>query len=449
MQRGSPRLTPEGKALPSGSRGPALILMALFFMLFATSSRSGPSDELSTAITSFPGPTLLQQLASFAAMQAVAEEEQLDWGAPAALGREKTYRLRVQPREGTEGDHAGDDAAASSSSSNGRDAGWAHAPPHSRRRPHRRQRRRPKADGDSREEGVASPGIGSAKSCNGVSSSSSAGSNCGSIYTRERLGTSSTASHRVWAQLHMAEVAFSSRNNNLLHVTERFLNYEKMYPVIYRCHLRHLRAANEQALLDSPSTGLHNSRFWSCRSCGKAHNVVRASCERCQRHSGPYTKLIFDQLLPEPDNARSVLRLLHATHPEVTIHRIGMHSDVSGGRRSCVSVYVSADAAPELVAKLNGNVFFDLEEDGDAAATAEGGVRVHYVYSSQRPWLEAFINTRRAQCSKPEELPWGALVVLVDASSAKAKASDVTAVARAVPPRRKKKDCSVLVRNEA
>ncbi|ESL08747.1 hypothetical protein TRSC58_03545 [Trypanosoma rangeli SC58] len=450
MRRGSPRLTPEGTArLPLGSKGPTLIFMTLFFVHFTTSLLSEPSHELSTTITSSLSPTPLQQLASFAAMRDVAEEEQLDWGASAAFSRQKAFRLQVQPREGCVGHHNGDtphegeDGFSSSSSSNGHETNCVNVPLHSRLRPHRRQRRKQKAESESQADGVVSPGNSSSKSCNGVSSFGD--SNFGSSYTQEPSATSVTTPQRTWAQLHMMEVAFSSQDNNLLHVTERFLNYGNMYPIIYRCHLRHLHVANEQVLLDSSSTGLQMSRFWSCRLCGKAHDVVRASCERCQRHAGPYRKLVFDQLLPEPDYAQSVLRLLHATHPEVTIHRVVTHPNVSGRGRSSVSVYVSADAAPELVAKLNGNVFFDFEDDD--AATTSGGVRVHYVYSSQRPWLEAFINACRAQYGQSEELPWGALVVLMDASNEKKRPGTVSPAATA--PRRKRKKTLALTQNGA
>ncbi|RNF09308.1 hypothetical protein TraAM80_02255 [Trypanosoma rangeli] len=448
MRRGSPRLTPEGTALlPRGSKGPALILMALFFAHLTTPLLSGPSDELSTTITSSPGPTLLQQLASFAAMREVAEEEHLDWGAPAAFSRQKTFRLQVQPREGCVEHHNRDTPHEDEddfSSSNEHETNSVNVPLNSRLRPHRRQRRKQKSESETQEDGVVSPGKSSSKSCNGVSSFG--GSNFGSSYTQESSATSVTTPQRTWAQLHMMEVAFSSQDNNLLHVTERFLNYGNMYPIIYRCHLRHLHVANEQVLLDSPSTGLQRSRFWSCRLCGKAHDVVRASCERCQRYAGPYRELVLDQLLPEPDYARSVLRLLHATHPEVTIHRIVTHPNVSGRGRSSVSVYVSADAAPELVTKLNGNVFFDFEDDD--AATTGGGVRVHYVYSSQRPWLEAFINARRAQYGQSEELPWGALVVLMDASNDKKKGPGASSP-MATAPRRKRKKSLTLAQNGA
>ncbi|RNF22402.1 hypothetical protein TcG_02341 [Trypanosoma cruzi] len=442
MRRGGSCLTVEGKALgPLGSRSPVFIMLAILFTLFTNSSEFGPSDEVGTIITSCPRPTLLQQLVSFAAMRDVAEEEQLDWGVPATLGRQNTYRLQVKPAEQSEGDHAGENPhgnAAFSASSTGNDVNSANAPSQSRRRPHRRQRRKKKTESESLGEDVGTPvslGTCGTKSRNGASSSG--GSNLYSSDVGEHAETVFTTSQRLWAQLHMVEVAFSCGDNNLLHITERFLRCGNMYPIIYRCHLSQVQAAHEQALLDAPNTGLQKSCFWSCRSCGKAHDLVCESCMRCKRQSGPYKKLIFDQLLPETDYATSVLRLLHATHPEVTIHRIETQPHLDGGGRSSVAVYVSADAAPELVEKLNGNVFFDMDDDDDDDERTGGGVRVHYVYGSQRPWLWAFINMRKAQCKDPNKLPRGALVVVMETSKEKISGGTTT---RAFRPTRTKRN---------
>ncbi|KAH9598457.1 hypothetical protein LSM04_008962 [Trypanosoma melophagium] len=224
---------------------------------------------------------------------------------------------------------------------------------------------------------------------------------------------------RVWSQLHVMEIALSTNENNFIHITQRFVQYEAMYPIVYRCDLRQLIAPHEGELLTAPTTGLQTSRFWSCRLCGKAHDVVRETCVRCRRHSsGPFTKLFFGQIIKEKtDCARSVLRLLYATHPGITIHSIEAHQNENGRGLGCASVYVSTDALSELISKLNGNVFFDTNHTSPSSLRGHqrddgmDGFYVYYVYSSQQPWLEALIAARTSQRHRINTMPWGGLVV--------------------------------------
>lgn len=385
---------PAGGAAPAslGAKNFAVAIVALCVALLTVFSAPLGADALSEIITGFDSPTFLEQLASFAAMRGVAEKEQLDWGAAAP------HRPRAQTPPVV-------------------------AAPPSRRRPHRRQHRRRKTRGASGDDGVDDSG-----SCGGRFSGSSADGGSGMFLTtsssnsdvgsaRRSCDTSLTVFEHVWSQLHMMSFFFGTQDNNLLHLTQRFIYYENMYPIVYYCNLRDVRAANEKALLDAPTTGLETSRFWSCRVCGKAHDVVRDSCLRCGRHAGPYTRLYFEQMLKETDGARNVLRLLHATHPEVAVHRVTTHPHVNGDGRVSVSVYVGVDAGPEVVTKLNGNVFFDTEGIGDA-----GDVPVYYVYSSQRRWLEAFIAARKLQNAPHTHTPpWAALVVLAESEERRSR----------------------------
>ncbi|ORC85892.1 uncharacterized protein TM35_000322070 [Trypanosoma theileri] len=445
-------LLPEGKK----KKSPAVFVTALLLTLLLSDTSQEHGGAISTDLTSCRSPSLLQQLASFAALREVAEEEQLDWGAPLVLGRQKRYSLCVQPsnseyqhqdqqekekerkkeeEEGEELERVSDECTSDSATGS------------SRRRPHRRQHRRKKSaqqqgcdehennhhnkdnvvcQGDQKYE---EDGMRSQKTISGCSTSASCGESSagslecvetprGSRFSLTNTPTLSSLTQCLWSQLHVMEIALSTQDNNFLHITQRFVQYEAMYPIVYRTDISRVMAPQEEELLAAPTTGLQSSRFWSCRSCGKAHDVVRESCLRCRRHAGPYTKLFFGQTIKEVNCARSLLRLLYATHPGVVIHRIEAHENEDGRHRGCASVYVSVDAASELISKLNGNVFFDSNRIFPSSSSSNDdnninmdGLYVDYVYTSQRPWLEALIAARTSQRHHNNTMPWGALVV--------------------------------------
>lgn len=378
--------------------------LALLLTLLSEGMMNTQYTALSTVITANTDPSALQQLATFAAMEDVAEEEHLDWGSSGRLVRAQANTM-VKPRDAgtpdpakmaaaspghsrtasaeahsdglsksiTESDgHTSPESSAASSSS-------------SRRRPHRRHHRRSAAPSDALTDATVSADV-----------------------VAELGAAQPVHSYPMWTQFHVMELAYSTGANNFIHVTERFVQYQHMFPVVYRCDLAKVSCPDMAELLATPRSGLAASSRWACEHCGKKHEAVRENCLRC-RAAGPYAKLFIGQALKEMDCAESLVRFLHATHPDVHLHRVEGHHDshasgISRGK-GCASVYVAREDAAALKQKLHHNAFFDVEE-------ATGEVVVYYVYAEQQGWLNDFVQWRNESVdSRPLFLPLAPLVV--------------------------------------
>ncbi|EPY30470.1 hypothetical protein STCU_04050 [Strigomonas culicis] len=332
-----------------------------------------PGDStgaLSTRITSPNNPSALQQFASFNALKDRAEEENLDWGGSGMLlsrkstGLSRPRGMTTPPSEKSSEDGGESDSVSSQPTQL--------SVPHRR---HRRQRRHHKGDTSSDM----------------------------SLTTSEYEAESQRVhSRRMWSQLHVMEVAYSTRDNNFVHVTERFTEYQNMYPIVYQCILHEVQAPHEAALLAHPTTGLPSSRAWSCSHCGAKHSRVQEACQRCKK-DGPYAKLFMGQIYKEKNGASGAIRFLHATHPTVTVHRVDPHLHADGRGKGCTSIYVDRSAAHDLIHMINGNAFFDVRDD-------TGDEVVHYVYDKQQAWLEQLVTVRNRQERSPT-VPWAPLVL--------------------------------------
>lgn len=360
--------------------------LALLISLFSDMSATQPHGGLSTIITSTQSPTALQQLATFHALQQEAEEEHLDWGSAGVLSVRPT--ITHKPRgavslDAIERDSDSNSGSASNEMLMTEEGESSASTKSSRRRPHRRQHRK----------------TGSAPS---ISSCSVAGVSGSAVALP--LSSPSVHTHRIWSQLHILEVACSTQSNNFIHTTERFTQYRLLYPIVYRCHLREVPPCpTEVELLQTAITGVEASRRWSCENCGAAHSEVRESCLRCRAPSA-YARLLFGQTLQGMKCSPSLIRFLHASLPEVRLHRVECHMDADNRGRGCASVYVSRGDAKKVIDMLHLNVFFDIDGDsGEAVA--------HYVYSEQQEWLQAFAEVRAATAGGSTFLPTGPLVV--------------------------------------
>lgn len=396
--------------------------LALVLTLLSEGMMNTQYTALSTIITANTDPTALQQLATFAAMEDVAEEEQLDWGSSGRLVRTPTNTI-VKPRNAGTPEPTKMHPASSSSSSHSRtnsfelhsdglskslteagSSGSSHGPTtpaescaasslaSSRRRPHRRHRR----------SGAASS----------VSDALSDGATTvsGDVVAEltAAVGQQPVHSYPMWTQFHVMEVAYSTNANNFVHLTERFVQYQQMFPIVYRCELTKVACPAEAELLATPRSGLAASSHWACGHCGKKHEAVRESCLRC-RSPGPYAKLFVGQALKEMDCAESLVRFLHATHPEVRLHRVECHHDTHAGGvgrgKGCASLYVAREDAAALQQKLHHNAFFDVDDD-------TGAVVAYYVYPEQQQWLSGFVQVRNERMEqRPLFLPLAPLVV--------------------------------------
>lgn len=395
----------KGPAVPEYSR--FLLGVALLLTIISDGAMNSQFTALSTIITANSDPSALQQLATFAAMEDVAEEEHLDWGSAARLVRTQPTSL-AKPRNAVPPDpttlgsvsaheHSrtdsenmlsdglsksltdvstngiiGDSSTASSSSS--------------RRRPHRRHHRR---------SGVVSSVLSSDDATAALSASQP------------------VHSYHMWTQFHVMEMAYSTGSNNFARITERFLEYQQMFPIIYCCDVNKVNCPYEAELLASPKVGLAASSWWTCEKCGNRHNIVRESCLRC-RAPGMYAKLFIGQAVKEVGCTESLVRFLYATHPDILIHRAECHhdtdADVLQRGKGCASIYIRREDAALLQQKLHHNAFFDID-------SVEGELVVYYVYAEQQQWLHSYAQQRSAGMGKrPLFLPLSPLVVEESAS---------------------------------
>ncbi|KPA75664.1 hypothetical protein ABB37_08229 [Leptomonas pyrrhocoris] len=395
--------------MPECSR--MLFGLALLLTLLSEGMMNTQYTALSTVITANTDPTALQQLATFAAMEDVAEEEQLDWGSSGRLVRTPINTI-VKPRNAETPDPAKmaatppnhsrvnslevhseglsksvSEAESSLHSPAEPEFSAASSSSSSRRRPHRRHRRH---SGASASDAFA------------------AATAVGDVVV-ELAASQPVHSYPMWTQFHVMEVAYSTGANNFVHLTERFLQYQQMFPVVYRCDLAKVVCPEEAELLALPRSGLSASSHWTCAKCGKKHEAVRESCLRC-RTPGPYAKLFVGQTIKEVDCTESLVRFLHATHPEVRMHRVECHRDSRAGcavgrGKGCASVYVAREDAAALQQKLHHNAFFDIND-------ATGELVVYYVYSEQQKWLHSFVQLRNERADqRPLFLPLAPLVV--------------------------------------
>ncbi|KPI87558.1 hypothetical protein ABL78_3355 [Leptomonas seymouri] len=419
------RLAPEPQRrreprLPERSR--MLFGLALLLTLLSEGMQKTQFTALSTVITASSDPSALQQLATFAAMEDVAEEEQLDWGSSGRLVRTPTNTI-VKPRnagtldpekmtaappthsrttslethsEGLSKSISDAESHSHSRSPAALESSGASLSSFSRRRPHRRHHRRSGASGGA-SSGTLSDATASPDVVVGLTE------------------PQPVHSYPMWTQFHVMEVACSTGSNNFVHLTERFLQYQQMFPTVYRCDLAKTVCPEEVELLATPRSGLSASSHWACAHCGKKHEAVRESCLRCHT-PGPYTKLFVGQAIKEVDCTLSLVRLLHATHPHVRLHRVECHNDSSagcgGGRgKGCASVYVAREDAAALRDKLHHSAFFDVDD-------ATGEVGVYYVYPEQQQWLHSFVQLRNERMEqRPLYLPLAPLVVEESASA--------------------------------
>lgn len=407
---------PPRKAVPKVPECSRMLFgLALLLTLLSEGIMNTQHTALSTVITANTDPTALQQLATFAAMEDVAEEEQLDWGSSGRLVRAQTNTI-VKPRDagtpdtekmaatspshsrtnsvGTHSDglsksltescsHTAVESSAASSST-------------SRRRPHRRHRR----------SGAVSDTLSDLTSITAASDA-----------VAEVAVSQPVHSYPMWTQLHVMEVAYSTGANNFVHITERFVDYQHMFPIVYRCDLSKVACAQEAELLATPRSGLAASSHWACEHCGRRHDAVRESCLRC-RAPGPYAKLFVGQAVKEMDCAESLIRFLHATHPDVRLHRVECHHDTQAGGvsrgKGCAAVYVAREDVAALQSKLHHNAFFDVDD-------ATGAMVVYYVYAEQQAWLKSLVQTRsegNEHGQRPLFLPLAPLVVEESATAA-------------------------------
>ncbi|EPY40228.1 hypothetical protein AGDE_03700 [Angomonas deanei] len=326
------------------------------------SPSSDSFGALSTIITTPNNPSALLQLASFAALHRVAEEEELDWGSTGSTASMKSKK--TQPPAGAS------------------DSVPQHLSVKATTHRHRRQ---------NRQKGGGS----------------TTGSSCGpsSEEASVQLDRPGVHDYSMWTQLHVMEVACSTRSNNFVHITERFVQYHNLYPTVYKCHLN--KVSPPAAAEDASGSGRYASRSWACQNCGFKHHAVRECCDRC-RIPGPYVKLFFGQVMKEENCCPSLGQFLRAAFPDTVIHRMEPHlnhtAEGDGRCKGCAAVYVYRDAAPEMINKLNGNAFLDVDD-------VTGELLVYYVYTSQRRWLNELIKVRTAQPGRSVTLPGGALVV--------------------------------------
>ncbi|GET86836.1 hypothetical protein, conserved [Leishmania tarentolae] len=403
------RLTSEthrkGPAVPECSR--FLLGLALVLTIISDGVMNNEFTALSTMITANSNPSALQQLATFAAMEDVAEEEHLDWGSTGRLVQKQT-RSMAKPRNASPPDptslgslssHTHSRTDSETTLSDGLSKSFtdmstnvavgtssAASSSCSRRRPHRRHHRRSGAVSD-------------------VSSSDD---------TTAALSASRPVhSYQMWTQFHVMEMAYSTGSNNFVHITERFVEYQQMFPIIYRCDLSKVECPYEPELLAFPTVGLASSSRWACQNCGKKHNVVRENCVRC-RSPGKYTKLFIGQAVKEVGCTGSLVRFLYATHPDIVIHRADCHhsdADASQRGKGCASIYVGREDAALLQQKLHHNAFFDVD-----SVTKE--LVVYYVYTEQQQWLHSYAEHRNSLPAKrPLFLPVSPLVVEGSSSS--------------------------------
>ncbi|CAC9464159.1 conserved hypothetical protein [Leishmania infantum JPCM5] len=396
----------KGPAVPECSR--FLLGLALLLTIISDGAMNSQFTALSTIITANSDPSALQQLATFAAMEDVAEEEHLDWGSTARLVQAQPTspakpRNAMPPDPTTLGSvsaHAhsrtdsenmlsdglsksltdistngvvGNSSAASSSSS--------------RRRPHRRHHRRSGTVSDVPSKDDATAALSASRPVH---------------------------SYHMWTQFHVMEMAYSTGSNNFVHITERFLEYQQMFPIVYCCDVNKVDCPYEAELLASPKVGLAASSRWSCENCGKRHNVVRESCLRC-RAPGMYSKLFIGQAVKEVGCTESLVRFFYATHPDIVIHRAECHHDTDADAlqrgKGCASIYVRREDAALLQQKLHRNAFFDVD-----SVTEQ--LLVYYVYAEQQQWLHSYAQQRNAGMRKrPLFLPLSPLVVEESASS--------------------------------
>ncbi|TPP49689.1 hypothetical protein CGC21_18190 [Leishmania donovani] len=363
----------KGPAVPECSR--FLLGLALLLTIISDGAMNSQFTALSTIITANSDPSALQQLATFAAMEDVAEEEHLDWGSTARL-------VQAQPTSPAKPRNAvpPDPTTLGSVS--------AHA--HSR----------------TDSENMLSDGLSKSLtdiSTNGVVGNSSAASASRPVH-----------SYHMWTQFHVMEMAYSTGSNNFVHITERFLEYQQMFPIVYCCDVNKVDCPYEAELLASPKVGLAASSRWSCENCGKRHNVVRESCLRC-RAPGMYSKLFIGQAVKEVGCTESLVRFFYATHPDIVIHRAECHHDTDADAlqrgKGCASIYVRREDAALLQQKLHRNAFFDVD-----SVTEQ--LLVYYVYAEQQQWLHSYAQQRNAGMRKrPLFLPLSPLVVEESASS--------------------------------
>ncbi|KAG5509894.1 hypothetical protein JKF63_07539 [Porcisia hertigi] len=366
--------------------------LALLFTIISDGALDNQFTALSTTITANCDPSALQQLATFAAMEDVAEEEHLDWGSTSRLVQEWSTSL-TKPRNarspgstslsrGSPDRHHGTDMSSvlSSGLSNalgdtptdetaGDSSAGSSSSSFRRRRPHRRHHRRMGAVSDT------------------VSDESS----CGEL-TVKPSASPPVDRYLMWTQLDVMQMALSTGDSSFVDMTKHLLEQQKMFPTIYRCDLNKVDCPYEADLLAAPTVGLASSSWWKCEGCGKRHDVVRESCLRC-RTSGPYAKLFIGQAVKEVDCTASLVRFFYATHPDIMIHRAECHHDpdvgVSVRGKGCASVYVRRDDAAVLQEKLHHNAFFDVD-------SVTGEIFVYYVYAEQQAWLRSLAQQRNA-----------------------------------------------------
>ncbi|TPP44177.1 hypothetical protein CGC20_23500 [Leishmania donovani] len=362
----------KGPAVPECSR--FLLGLALLLTIISDGAMNSQFTALSTIITANSDPSALQQLATFAAMEDVAEEEHLDWGSTARL-------VQAQPTSPAKPRNAvpPDPTTLGSVS--------AHA--HSR----------------TDSENMLSDGL--SKSLTDISTN-------GDDATAALSASRPVHSYHMWTQFHVMEMAYSTGSNNFVHITERFLEYQQMFPIIYCCDVNKVDCPYEAELLASPKVGLAASSRWSCENCGKRHNVVRESCLRC-RAPGMYSKLFIGQAVKEVGCTESLVRFFYATHPDIVIHRAECHHDTDADAlqrgKGCASIYVRREDAALLQQKLHRNAFFDVD-----SVTEQ--LLVYYVYAEQQQWLHSYAQQRNAGMRKrPLFLPLSPLVVEESASS--------------------------------
>ncbi|KAG5505631.1 hypothetical protein JIQ42_08397 [Leishmania sp. Namibia] len=387
-------------ALPECSR--FLFGLALVLTILSDGAMNNEFTALSSIITANSNPSALLQLATFAAMEDFAEEEHLDWGStgrlvqaqPAPLVKPRNAAPPESPKPGsaafythhrTDSDHVLSDGLSKSLTGTSTDeaagSSSAASSSFSRRRPHRRHHRRsgtvadvPLSSGDDMKLSATRP----------------------------------VHSYLMWTRLHVMEIAYSTGSNNFVHITERFLQYQQMFPTVYCCDLSKVDCPYEEELMASPKTGLAASSRWACERCGKKHSIVRESCLRC-RTPGQYAKLFIGQAVKEVDCAASLVRFFHATHPNIIIHRVECHNGtgagVAGRGKGCASIYVHRKEAAMLQEKLNRNAFFDVGSGAEE-------LLVYYVYAEQQQWLQCYVQERTAVTEpRPFFLPASPLVV--------------------------------------